>query len=172
MNIKKMCAGFIFLVAFICVHPEEAPQTTNPTTPQPVPYGPDEFPAWQKEVRRAEILSFGALPFVTFFSSIYYDLSRYYSHDGDERYLPWPFQKSEIAVPLEEEEQKKLFYTSVGISIGIAVFDFGYRALIREIKARKAERLQEETIEAISIIPIEREKSEETSPSGSDEINE
>ncbi len=118
---------------------------------EPVPYGPTEFPQWQKDLRRAEILSFGALPFVTFSASIYYDVYRYFSHDRDEGYLPWPFKDSNTAVALTESEQMRIFVSAAGISVGVALFDFGYRAITREMRLRKLER--ENSGESIEIEP-------------------
>lgn len=122
---------------------------------QPVPYGPDEFPSWQKDLRRAEILSFGALPFVTFISSIYYDIYRYAQNDGNEAYLPWPLKKTEIAIPLTEREQKNILYASVGISLGVAVFDFGWRTISRAIRESKVEKKNASKPEPITIREVE-----------------
>ena len=119
----------------------------------PVPYGPAEFPEWQKDLRRAEILSFGALPFITFLASIYYDVYRYIDNDSDERYLPWPMKKTDIAIPLTEDEQKNIFYTSAGISVGVALFDYGFRFVMRTIRGSKAEKLNRSAGEPIRIEP-------------------
>jgi hypothetical protein len=116
-----------------------------------VPYGPAEFPEWQKNVRRAEILSFGALPFVTFFSSLYYNVYRYFDHDKQKEYLPWPLNTGKVSEPLSEDEQKKIFMYSAGISVGVAAFDFVWRTLRHEMKVRKEER---EYVEPIVITPI------------------
>ena len=120
----------------------------------PVPYGPAEFPDWQKDVRRAEILSFGALPFITFMASIYYDVYRYIEHDGDEGYLPWPLKKSDSAVPLTEDEQKNVLLASAGISVGVALFDFGFRSLLRAVRASRAEKKNREAFDPILIEPV------------------
>ncbi len=124
-------------------------------TATPVPYGPAEFPPWQKDLRRAEILSFGALPFVTFMASIYFDVYRYADNRGDEGYLPWPFKKSAVAVPLTEREQKNIFLASAGISVGVALFDYGFRYIKRHIRAEKAEKADRQRIEPIVIVPLE-----------------
>lgn len=118
----------------------------------PVPYGPAEFPEWQLNLRRAEILSFGALPFVTFFSSLYYNVYRYYDHDKQKEYLPWPLNTGKDSVPLAEGEQKKILLYSAGISVGVAAFDFVWRTVRHEMKVRKEER---EYVEPIVITPRE-----------------
>ena len=123
-------------------------------TNTPVPYGPAEFPEWQKDLRRAEILSFGSLPFVTFFSSIYYDVYRYFSHEGQEGYLPWPMKNAESAIPLTEDEQKTIFFSAIGISIGVAIVDFSWRAIRRSKDNRTIEKKKRNEISPITIVPL------------------
>jgi len=130
------------------------PAGTTAGTPAAEPYGPNEFPVWQKELRRAEIISFGSLPFVTFMTAIYYDVYRYVDHNQEQGYLPWPLKKSATAVPLTEDEQKKILLTSACISVGVAVFDYGFRALRREIRARRIERANSLIVDPIQIEPI------------------
>lgn len=146
MSGKRICA--LALTALLCFRAtcETAPETT------PVPYGPAEFPEWQQNVRRAEIISFGSLPFVTFFSSFYYNVYRYYDHDKKEDYLPWPLNTGKTTVALSEDEQKKIFTYSIGISVGVAAFDFVWRTVRHEMKIRKEER---EYVEPIVIVPRE-----------------
>lgn len=123
---------------------DAAAQTT------PVPYGPAEFPVWQQNVRRAEIISFGSLPFVTFFSSLYYNVYRYYDHDRQKEYLPWPLNTGKDTVPLSEGEQKAIFGYSIALSVGVAAFDFAWRTVRHEMRVRKQER---EYVEPIVITP-------------------
>jgi hypothetical protein len=154
MSKRILAAAFVAFLAMVPVT-ADTPSSSSSTTPVPVPYGPDEFPQWQKDLRRTEILSFGALPFVTFFSSIFYDSYRYFSHDQQEGYLPWPFKKSESAVALSEDEQKKILLASAGISVGIALFDLGYRSFRREMKYRRLERENRGRHETIDIVPVD-----------------
>jgi hypothetical protein len=157
---SKRFAAFILASLFsLSTYADTAAATA--TTPEAVPYGPTEFPQWQKDLRRAEIISFGALPFVTFFASIYYDVYRYYSHDQESGYLPWPFKNNDTAVALSEDEQKKIVLYSAGISVGVALFDFGYRQISREIRMRKAERENEDKNSPIQIEPVA-----DTAPAG------
>ena len=147
----------VFMFLLLGTISAETPTTTPATTPAenvPVPYSPEEFTDWQKDLRRAEILSFGALPFVTFVSSIYYDIYRYYSNDKQEGYLPWPLKKSESAIGLSESEQKNIFLYSISISVGVAVFDFGFRTVKRAIQNSKAKKENQGYIDPIQIEPI------------------
>jgi hypothetical protein len=120
-----------------------------------VPYEKDEFPIWIKDLRRAEIITFGSLPFITFSASIYYDIYRFYDHDQAAGYEPWPFKKSSTAVALSEDEQKRILLISACISVGVAIFDYSFRAIRREIRNRKADKAHQLIIEPITIEPIE-----------------
>jgi hypothetical protein len=117
-----------------------------------VPYGPAEFPDWQKDLRRAEILSFGSLPFVTFMSSIYYDVYRWCDNGYASGYLLWPFKPSD-GVDMTEREQQNILFASIGISVGVAVFDFGYRAFRRSVTRSQIERRNRLVTDPITIEP-------------------
>lgn len=124
-------------------------------TPEPKPYEKEEFPQWLKDLRRAEIITFGSLPFVTFSASIYYDVYRYYDHDKQSGYEPWPFKKGSTAVALSEDEQKKILAVSACVSVGVALVDFGFRAVRRAIRERKAEREHQLEVDPITIEPVD-----------------
>ncbi|MEL3906151.1 MAG: hypothetical protein P1P65_03835 [Treponema sp.] len=106
----------------------------------PVPYTKEEFPLWQRELRRFEILSFGALPFVTILSFWGYDMIRSAKHPKDPRYYPWPLKQADKAVPLTEKEQLGVFFTAAGISVTIALIDITYRAIKRAAEKKRLER--------------------------------
>jgi len=160
---KRSATVLLLLLAAALVFSADTPASV------PVPYGPDEFPPWQQDLRRAEILSFGALPFVTFMASIYFDVYRYAEHRGDEAYLPWPFKKSAVAVPLTEREQKNIFLASAGISVGVALFDYGFRYVKRNIRAGRAEKANRLRIEPIVIVPLESVPADTGSTAGTKE---
>jgi hypothetical protein len=123
-------------------------------TPEPKPYEKDEFPQWLKDLRRAEIITFGSLPFVTFSASIYYDVYRYYDHDQQTGYEPWPFKKGATAIALTEDEQKRILAISACVSVGVALVDFGFRTVRRAIRERKAEREHQLEVDPITIEPV------------------
>lgn len=132
MRRRTLFACAAFLVAALSV------LGADTGTPTPEPYGPDEFSGWRSDLRRAEIISFGSLPFVTFTSSIYYEVYRWVAHDREDAYLPWIFANSGNAVPLTEREQKNILYASIGISLGVAVIDFSYHTITRAIRNHRA----------------------------------
>ncbi|HRR02352.1 MAG TPA: hypothetical protein P5286_05580 [Treponemataceae bacterium] len=129
--------------------------TTNDSGTEPVPYEKDEFPSWQSDIRRAEIIAFGSLPFVTFMTSLTYDIYRYIDHDQQDEYLPWPMKEKEIAEPLSEDDQKKILLISVGVAIGVALFDYGFRAIRRHIRQSRQERRNREAQPVIIIEEID-----------------
>lgn len=151
---KRGTALVLALVFFFGILPAQTP-ASGETDTKPLPYEKDEFPSWQSDIRRAEIIAFGALPFVTFMTSLSYDVYRYIDHDQREEYLPWPMKKKEIAEPLSEDDQKRILLISVGVSIGVALFDYGYRALKRHIRQSRQERRNREARPVIIIEEID-----------------
>ena len=164
MKHTKKIAFLIFFVSLFSVFPVYAEDTKVSRTPDP--YGAEEFKQWQKDLRRFEIITFGALPFVSLLSFWAYDIGRSIAHKGDPAYNPWPIKDAKISVKLTEKEQLNIFFTAVGISLGVAIIDLTYRS-IKRANAKKLEEKNEE--EAILLIPIEENKSEETKTSKTEE---
>lgn len=164
MKHTKKIAFLIFFVSLFSVFPVYAEDTKVSRTPDP--YGAEEFKQWQKDLRRFEIITFGALPFVSLLSFWAYDIGRSIAHKGDPAYNPWPLKDAKIAVKLTEKEQLGVFLTAVGISLGVAIIDITYRS-IKRANAKKLEEKNEEP--AILLIPIEENKSEETETSKTEE---
>ena len=54
----------------------------------PKPYEEDEFPQTLKDIRRFEIITIGALPFVTLDTTLAYSTYRYARNDFDDAYKP------------------------------------------------------------------------------------
>lgn len=164
MKHTKKIAFLIFFVSLFSVFPVYAEDTKVSKTPDP--YGAEEFKQWQKDLRRFEIITFGALPFVSLLSFWAYDIGRSIAHKGDPAYNPWPLKDAKIAVKLTEKEQLGVFLTAVGISLGVAIIDITYRS-IKRANAKKLEEKNEEP--AILLIPIEENKSKETETSKTEE---
>ena len=134
----RFIATLCFLSFLFCSTPAlYADDTSKNAERAPVPYSENEFPLWATELRRFEILTLGALPLVTMLSFWTYDIARSLKHTGDERYYPWPLKKSEIAIPISSSTQRKIFFTALGISLGIALTDICVRAIIRRIREKK-----------------------------------
>lgn len=110
---RKIIFGlFLFLFSFNNIYSQA---NTNP-----VPYEEDEFPLWAKDLRRAEIISLGSLPFVTIGVSLGYGAIQYFSGKTDT--FPNPFNKSSNA--FTSEQQLQIFGISVGVSCLFGLTDY------------------------------------------------
>lgn len=107
-----------------------------PTSSSPVPYQKEEFPAWLLDLRRADIVAFGSLPFTLFFTTFAVDSYRFYSNDWDRRYAPWPL-KAPGAIEMDENQRIASFSVAIGLSVVIAVVDY----LIVQYKRNRQEEL-------------------------------
>lgn len=118
------------------------------------PYTKDEFPGWLQDLRRAEIVSLGSLPFVTLSVTLGYSLYRYFSHDMNPDYFPNPFAKSSSAARLSTDEQLGILFTSLGVAAAVGITDF----TITTIQRHKRNKAQEELNRgAVEIIPLDDE---------------
>ena len=84
--------------------------------------GPREFPQWAKDLRRGEIIAFGAYPIAIFFSRIFLDLYRMSQNNWDRRYAPWPATAAG-GPGLTENELKALFGIAAVVSVTVSVAD-------------------------------------------------
>lgn len=162
MKSKKLTAFFILFTYFCTVFQSGLCAQAGKNDRVPEPYGIDEFKTWQKDLRRFEIISFGALPFVTLFSFLTYDIIRSLQHRGDPAYAPWPVKNPETAVPFTEAEQKGVFFASLGISVGIALIDLSIQAIKRSSARKKQKLLEKRGSPPIELIPIEDGESAES----------
>ena len=152
MNKRLRCTAFLVLCMMTAAQmPLIAEEEKEDHTP--VPYTKEEFPLWQREIRRFEILSFGALPFVTLLSFWGYDMIRAAKHPKDPAYYPWPLKKADKAVALTEKEQLNVFLTAAGISVTIALIDITYRAIKRSATKKRLERENAFTEDPIQFVP-------------------
>lgn len=140
----------VMVIILICT-----PCIAEDSAKTPEPYKPDEFPQFMKDTRRAEIITLGALPFVTLDATLTYSFIRYWQHDFSSDYAPNPFAKSSDSNGFTTEEQTGILLTSIGISVGIGITD-----LIVKIIRRNAgkERERKESEGPIKIKPIDEDK--------------
>ena len=116
------------------------------------PYTKDEFPGWLQDLRRAEIVSLGSLPFVTLGVTLGYSLYRYFSHGMDSNYFPNPFAKSSSAARLTTDEQLGILFISLGVAAAVGITDFTISSIQRH--QRKKAEIQRNS-EGIEIIPLD-----------------
>ena len=151
---RLRCIAFLVLCMMAVAQMPLVAEEKKEEDHTPVPYTKEEFPLWQRELRRFEILSFGALPFVTLLSFWGYDMVRAAKHPKDPAYYPWPLKKADKAVALTEKEQLNVFLTAAGISVTIALIDITYRAIKRAVVKKRLERENAFTEDPIQFTPI------------------
>jgi hypothetical protein len=129
-------------------------QTTS-KEPEPL-----NLPQWAKDLRRAEIVAFGSLPFTLFFATTAMDTFRYINHGNDSRYAPWHL-KGAGAVSMNTNEAVITIMSAVGASLLVSLADH----LIVRYKRRKAEQEQLQLPKGDPII-IRRPYPQVESPAG------
>ena len=98
-------------------------------------------PQWVKDLRRWEIVTFGAIPFAMFTATFGMDMYRWQQANGldfseeGRRYAPWPL-KSAGAIAMDNREQELTITIAAGISVAVGVTDLVI-VLIKRAKARK-----------------------------------
>ena len=123
--IYKIIAIFISF-SFLCPLGAD----TSSTTPEP--YRDNEFPQFLKDARRFEIITLGALPFVSIQTTLGYSTILYFQHDCESAYFPNPF----AAATYSQDEQIGILLTSLGICVGIGLTDL----IIQIVKRNKAKK--------------------------------
>jgi hypothetical protein len=94
-----------------------------------------EYPQWSRDLRRAEIVAFGTIPFTWLVSTVIMDVSRTIAHNGDERYLPWPLKPAGAPAMTDGE-----FVSAIGLAAGISLTAALVDHIIIKHKRKKAER--------------------------------
>ena len=144
---KKRFAAKILILALLLnsALPLFAAEDTTPK-----PYDDKEFPQTLKDIRRFEIITIGALPFVTLDTSLAYSTYRYARNDFDSAYKPDIFSASSYT----QEEQKGIILTSVGICVGIGLTDLVVQIIKRSSKKHKVQVNYDD----IAVIPISEDE--------------
>lgn len=103
------------------------------------PYEKDEFPGILHDIRRAEIITLGSMPFITFSATLGYSFGKYASHNFDSSYFVNPFSSTDEN-SFSTDEQIGILLTSLGISAGIGLTDFIVHAVKRSNRQRKLKK--------------------------------
>ena len=160
---KKLLSKILIFALLINTNLPAFCEDTNNHTPKP--YEDKEFPQTLKDIRRFEIITIGALPFVTLDTTLVYSNYRYYRHDFEEAYKPDIFS----AASYTQEEQKNIILTSVGICVGIGITDLVVQIIKRSIKKNKPQVNYDD----ISVVPIAEDEDASVIPlPGQNEVNE
>ncbi|MDR0663308.1 MAG: hypothetical protein LBF80_04415 [Spirochaetaceae bacterium] len=99
------------------------------------------FPQWSKDLRRAEIVAFGTIPFSWLVSTTIIDISRTIAHNGSRDYWPWPLKPSGAPVMTSSD-----YVSVIGLALGISVTAAIVDHIIVKYKRRKAEILEQQNL--------------------------
>jgi hypothetical protein len=121
-------------------HPVVVTKTVNELSSYLLQPSAEEFPLWAKDLRRAEIITFGSLPFTMFFSLLTADTIFWASHDWDTSYAPWPI-RSAGAVEMSVDDRLITLGVALGVSLLIATADHIIVRVKRSNEAKKAAAL-------------------------------
>ncbi len=110
---------FICLIVLLVFTVSVLPAEENTT---PVPYDENEFPQWQRDLRRFEVILIGSFPFTMLYSTLGYGVIRWGINGFSENYAPSLSQQADT-VPLTNEEKLGVVFTSVGMSALVAIID-------------------------------------------------
>lgn len=128
------------------------------------PYEEDEFPQTLKDLRRFEIITLGALPFVTLDTTLVYSTFRYAKNDFNAAYKPDIFSSSSFS----HEEQTGIILTSIGICVGIGLTDF----IVQKIKRSSKNKKRQLNYDDIAVVPISEDEDASIIPLPADDISE
>lgn len=143
MNIRKT----IWLIVLLCF----SLSSVFSDDKSPKPYEKSEFPGFLYDLRRAEIITLGAMPFVTFNIALGYSFTNYALHNFNSSYFVNPFANSSDDNAYSSDEQIAIIISSLCISAGIGVTDF----IVHSAKRNKQQRLLKNRNKgAIEINPI------------------
>lgn len=112
-----------------------AEESVAPPAHTPAPYKEEEFPRWLRDLRRAEVILIGSIPFTMFFTFETYDTYRYVSSGLDPYYAPWPFRPGSAQV-YTTQEKVGIVVSALSLSLLIAAADY----LIGRINERSPRR--------------------------------
>jgi len=104
------------------------------------------FPQWAKDMRRWEIIAFGAFPFAMFFSTFAMDTYRWNAETNMDwgsdarRYAPWPL-KAAGAIEMTSKEREITLISAASLSAVIAVADLIIIQIKRHNERRRIENI-------------------------------
>lgn len=132
---------------FLCLLTFSCSLFAETATPTPVPqaYKKGETPQWAKDLRRAEIITLGSIPFVTIWTMLAYSA----------------ITKGKIVNPLskdssdsfDEADQGRILGIACSVSLALGLTDFTINLIQRMIEKNKASKEINEN--AITVVPLD-----------------
>ena len=123
-GVKILISSFLF---FLCLSAAFTQDTASDSRMVSTQFDMKDSPQWAKDLRRAEIITFGSFPFMYFFSNIGVDLYRFGTHGRDRAYAPWPvdsFGNQQGSVPKTKKERFMTVGIAAGFSVLVAIIDY------------------------------------------------
>lgn len=112
-----------FIIVFLLFVFLAIPLFSGDSLPDYEPYEDDEFPQWAKDLRRAEIIFFGTIPFTFLYTSFSYDFYRYVSSGFDESFAP-AFPGNTTTHIKTNDEKWQILKISLSLSAVCALLDY------------------------------------------------
>jgi hypothetical protein len=176
---ERVILLFVFLALAVQLSAQSSASNSGRNSTQPLASNilPDtqsssEFPLWARDLRRGEIIAFGSFPFAVFVSTFTVDSIRYFQHNRDNDYLPWPF-KGPGAIEMSREERQKTLLIAAAASVAIAAIDF---TIVQVKRNRERDRIERQAVSGgtvgITRSPLPEEEPEEDVPETGEEIPE
>lgn len=147
-NFRKSAAIILLLVFLPAVIFAAEP------TIQIEPYREGEFPDWLLDVRRAEIVTLGSLPFTTLSATLTYSFYRYAANHFDKDYFPNPLAKSSASANLTKEEQIGIISVSAGLSLAAGIIDYLLSSAKRTENKQKEAEKNADMEQNVTITPV------------------
>ena len=115
------------------------------------PYSKDEFPSVLHDLRRAEIITLGSMPFITLNTSLMYSFGKFAAHGFDASYFTNPFSTASDSSSYTQDEQVGIILTSIGVSLCIGITDF----IVHSVKnSRLRKKAMQQKNKNITITPV------------------
>ena len=147
MSLKK-----IKITALILIFSLFAENLFSAESKTPEPYSDNEFPGFLHDLRRAEIITLGAMPFITFNATLGYSLGKFAFNNFDPQYFVNPFAQSSDS-SFSTDEQIGIILTSLGISLCIGITDF----IVNSVKRNNAKKKINDPNNPVKINPIKND---------------
>jgi hypothetical protein len=87
-----------------------------------IKYDPAEFPQWARDMWRFDVITFGVFPFAFFTTTLIIDSIRYFQHDQNVKYAPWPL-KPAGAIEMTTDEKFRVLGISAALAASVALMD-------------------------------------------------
>lgn len=137
---KSRFKGFVVFAILLLVFPAHilraSGRSETRSSPEAQAGAKDELPQWARDLRRADIITFGVFPFTFFLAGVIVDTYRFSQHDWDSRYAPWPVG----SVSRTTGEHVVTISIAAGGAVLVAVADYIIQRVKRERAAQEAAR--------------------------------